>query len=262
METLAALVAKDDIGSILQLVLVAVFFVLVPIVRSITEAKKKQAAEAARRDAQRTGAGGALGPPPEPPGAPTILWEQLLRGEVEERPAIPPEPVARAAPRPPRATPGEFAGMAEPEGSASERVLTESASLEGAPIPSREEADSPYERTRPTQPQTAERLSSLEAPGSPTTQEAFGSFERLRSISERGGEVATPPPSEPSGLGRLSDEAQGMRSVAAAVRRARLLRIAQKNQDWRTALVLSEALAPPLALRAGPTWPGVPPGLA
>ncbi|HVS18169.1 MAG TPA: hypothetical protein VMT18_06185 [Planctomycetota bacterium] len=204
------------LGWLFQIVAVFVFFVL-PVIRSITESRKRS----------------AKGPRPAKPARPPAeqdgreLWREMLEGRRPQasKPARPSAPAAR---RP-------HAPVARPAPQPDVRRAAD-APMPAPARPPAEAAQTPLEHAPLT---GAARL--------PKSVPALSSFDL-----------------DPATLDDEMDLRWGASPGAAVpdIARAPAATALLAGMDWRRAVVLSEVLAPPLALR-GPAaaWPGPPASL-
>lgn len=248
---LAAIEADD----LVKIAAAIVLFVL-PALKGLLESRRKRTAQNdAKRDAMSTAETqtGTL-ETPEKEVAGRDLFEQLLRGEaLEERSRPPPIPQAPASPRSYR------------EGRV---VLTETKALtETAPL-----TDSPALTDTPAL--TEARALTESPPLTGPTTERQSPYEQRKLATEALGEFAAPAkfgagrrdlPAQASSsdpnAAMTSQTAGEVASTSGKRRRDRLQPGAPSRRELRRALILTEILAPPLALRQPGMSPSLPPGL-
>ena len=202
---------------------VVVLFLVIPIVRGVMEARRKQAE---RESQKRKG----LEPERAERASGKDLWEQLLRGEPAPESSRPPQ---QAPPKPQR--------VAQAAPSAPKRPARPP--LSAAPAPRA------TPRVAPAAPVSLEAPSRELAQAAAAQWNAPGGVERAHRSPL--GRVA------PAGLGREVSLAS-LGGIAAAAGELRLPSELARAAEWRRAVVFAELLSPPLALRSSQAWPGAP----
>jgi hypothetical protein len=247
---LALLQGERDTGisidGLIQAVIVFVFFIL-PVLKSILEVRKRKAGE---RGAPRKPARGRRA---EVEKAGRDLWRELLGGAEPEAPTRPAPPPVVASPRPPASS----GPRRRPD-----RPSARKATMATPQLDALDEARRRAEREAAGLARAEARL--REAPRRAAEQELGGLMPGVASSgvgrfeSTLTGLAAEDPAT-------LDDEIQvrwGGRGLAVAPAGAPAAGLGA-GVDWRQAVLLSELLSPPLALREpGAAWPGPPSALA
>ena len=245
----------DFLGDLARLVFL-LSLVLAPILKSRAEKKK------AEGESQRAPRSAAPKPKPRPAGkvAPDQdfldldPWERMLQGDSPQNalPSMPEQEALSASPSVPAPAPAASVKQRAPQ---RQRMTNQPLS---APLSQTSEVSAPPAPRPVAQPQTIgaplERTSKADDDhlGAHLPSE-FRTRALPSQIREQRGERGQSFASELSSLSSLSSLSES--TTAAPVERKR------KRTDWRRAIVLSELVTPPVALRDSNAGIGAPPGL-
>jgi hypothetical protein len=247
--------AVFEVDDLIKLVVFAVFFLL-PVVKSIFDAKKRQREARERLDRPPSAdAGPADEPTPADDGR--AAWEALLRGESAE-PSLPRGAPPAAAPPEPR--PRRIFEEVAPERPYQPSLAGEITEIPRDALTSR--GASPGERPVLTDSEPLTAAQALTDAEPLTNAPALTEAEALTNARA----LTDTPATEGTALSRLvatgefqtlgGDAAPGSRRAARAAGGGPIGPLRGGSREWRRAIVLAEVLAPPVSLRRA--HPGAP----